>query len=174
MPGWKIERLAGHHDRNRFDCGNQALSDWFRQQSSQFEKRDLARTYVLVSPSQTACVAGYYSISTCQIRYEDLPPDQSKGLPRHLIIPAALLGKLAIDKRFQGQGLGGALLGNALRRMLYLADVIGIRVVVVDAIDEAVRAFYLKQGFTALPDKPDRLFIPIHIVRGLGLDPLSD
>jgi uncharacterized protein (DUF1778 family)/predicted GNAT family N-acyltransferase len=174
VPEWKTERLAEHHDRDGFDCGNPILSDWFKQQSSQFERKDLARTYVLVSASQPSLVAGYYSISTCQIRYEDLPPIHSKGLPRHLIIPAALLGKLAIDQRFQGQGLGSALLGNALRRMLHLASVIGIRVVVVDAIDDAAGSFYLKQGFTPMPDRTGRLFISIRVIRGLGLEPLSD
>ncbi|GAC1475022.1 MAG: GNAT family N-acetyltransferase [Isosphaeraceae bacterium] len=174
MPEWKTERLAPHHDRDRFDCGNSVLSNWLKHSASQFEKRDQARTYVLVSSSRPGFVAGYYSISTCQIYYEDLPPPHARGLPRHLNIPGALLGKLAVDKSLQGKGLGSALLSHALRRMLHLANVIGIRVVVVDAIDEQAVSFYVKHQFTAMPDRPNRLFIPVSIIRGLGMLPLSD
>jgi GNAT superfamily N-acetyltransferase len=174
MPDWIVENLAAHHDRGAFDCGNQNLTDWFRYQAGQFEKKDLARTYVLVSASQTALVGGYYSISTCQIRYEELPSAHSKGLPRRLMIPAVLLGKLAVDKSRQGQGLGSALLMHTFQRVLHPANEIGIRVVMVDAIDGSASDFYLKQGFIAMPDHPNRLFIPVHVIRALGLDPLSD
>jgi GNAT superfamily N-acetyltransferase len=174
MLDWIVERLAAHHDRNAFDCGNPSLNNWFRQQAGQFEKKDLARTYVLVSASRTALVGGYYSISTCQIHHADLPPAQSKGLPQNMVIPAALLGKLAVHKDHHGRGIGSALLAYAFQRMLHLANEIGLRVVVVDAIDESAAAFYLKQGFIAMPNHSNRLFIPIHVIRGFGLEPLSD
>jgi hypothetical protein len=103
------------------------------------------------------------------MRFEDLPTQRSKGLPRKLSIPAALIGKLAVDRSLQGQKLGGVLLLDTLRRIRDLSDAIGIRAVVVDAIDERARAFYLHHEFIALADDPDRLFIPLSIVRKLPL-----
>jgi GNAT superfamily N-acetyltransferase len=174
MPDWKVEKLGKHHDRNLFECGNETLTRWFRQNAGQFDERDLARTYVLVGTGHPALIGGYYSISSCQIRYKDLPPNETKRLARNLVIPAALIGKLAIQKDQQGKGLGSALLINAFQRILHASNDIAMRVVVVDAIDDSARKFYLKHQFTAFPDHPDRLFISIHIIRGLRLDPLPD
>jgi GNAT superfamily N-acetyltransferase len=84
-------------------------------------------------------------------------------------IPAALIGKLAIDKGLQGQKLGGVLLADALRRVRDLSDTIGIRAVVVDAIDQRAREFYIHHEFIAFADDPDRLFLPLSIVRKLPL-----
>src|SRR5713101_6011549 len=97
MPDWKVDPLASHHVRTDFDCGELSLSDWIKHQASQFISRDLAKVYVLVRPDDPR-VWGYYSISTCQIRFEELPPKYSKGLPKKMGIPAALIGKLAVDK----------------------------------------------------------------------------
>lgn len=166
MPDWKIEPLASHHDRAGFDCGEPSLSDWIRQQASQFVSRDLAKVYVLVAEGDPQ-VRGYYAISTCQVRFEELPARHSKGLPRKLGIPAALIGKLAVDVGLHGQKLGGVLLLDALRRIRGLSDTIGIRAVVVDAIDERAQAFYLHYEFIPFVDDPDRLFIPLSVVRKL-------
>jgi GNAT superfamily N-acetyltransferase len=168
VPDWKIEPLASHHVRTEFDCGEPSLSDWIRQQASQFVSRDLAKVYVLLRKDGPRAW-GYYAISTCQIRFEELPPKYSKGLPRKLGIPAALIGKLAVDKGLQGQKLGGVLLSDALRRVRDLSETIGIRAVVVDAIDQRARAFYLHHEFIAFADAPDRLFLPLSIVRKLPI-----
>jgi GNAT superfamily N-acetyltransferase len=166
MPDWKVEPLATHHSRAPFDCGQPALSDWIKQLASQFEARDLARVYVLVR-GEDPRVWGYYSISTCQIRLEGLPAKYSKGLPKKMGIPAALIGKLAIDKSLQGQKIGGVLLWDALRRIRDLASKIGIRLIVVDAIDQRASDFYLHFKFTEFLDEPGRLFMPISVVRDL-------
>jgi GNAT superfamily N-acetyltransferase len=166
VPEWKIEPLGSHHVRADFDCGEPSLSDWIRQQASQFVSRDLANVYVLVRRDDPR-VRGYYAISTCQIRFEELPSRHSKGLPRKPGIPAALIGKLAVDRSLQGQKLGGVLLYDALRRVPDLSETIGIRAVVVDAIDERAREFYLHHEFIAFADDPDRLFLPLSIVRKL-------
>jgi GNAT superfamily N-acetyltransferase len=168
VPDWKIELLASQHVRTEFDCGEPSLSDWIRQQASQFVSRDLAKVYVLVRNDDPQ-VWGYYAISTCQIRFEELPPKHSKGLPRRLGIPAALIGKLAVDKSLQGQKRGGVLLYDAMRRVRDLSETIGIRAVVVDAIDQRAREFYLHHDFIALADDPYRLFIPLSIVRKLPI-----
>src|SRR5436305_15165688 len=116
-----------------FDCGKPLLSDWIRHLAGQFEKRDLARVYVAVHPGQPR-VFGYYSISNTRLLYEELPAQEAKRLPRNLDIPAALIGRLAVDRVAQGQKLGNFLLIDALRRIQYLASQIGILATVVEGI----------------------------------------
>jgi GNAT superfamily N-acetyltransferase len=171
MPAWQIERLSRAHERSRFDCGIAALNDWLKTLASQYEKRDLARAYVAVVPGNSQ-VHGYYAISNHRVSYEALPPEQAKGLPL-IDVPVVLLGKLAVDKTSQGQGLGSFLLIDALRRSVYLADQIGVRAVEVDAIDDAAKAFYVKFGFAPLLDDQRHLFLPMQTIRKLKLPPLS-
>jgi GNAT superfamily N-acetyltransferase len=168
VPEWKIEPLGSHHVRTGFDCGEPSLSEWLRQQASQFVSRDLAKVYVLVGAGDPL-VRGYYAISTCQVRFEQLPSAHSKGLPRKLGIPAALIGKLAVDRSLQGQKLGGVLLLDALSRIRNLSETIGIRAIVVDAIDQRACDFYLHHEFIAFADDPNRLFTPLSIVRKLPI-----
>jgi GNAT superfamily N-acetyltransferase len=166
---WAIEPLSGHHLRNEFTCGEASLDAWLQRQAGQYKRRDLARVYVAVRPGE-ARVWGYYALSCGQIRYEDLPEDRSKGLPRRLGIPVALIGQLAVDVGVQGQGLGDILLIDALRRIQGLSQEIGIRAVVVDAASDRALAYWLHKGFEALVDCPNRLFMPLEIVRQLGFD----
>ncbi|MBW3543212.1 MAG: GNAT family N-acetyltransferase [Planctomycetes bacterium] len=171
MPAqWQIERLDRSHERSQFDCGVAVLNDWLRKLVSQYEKRDLARTYVAVEPGDTL-VRGYYAISNHRVSYDALPDDQAKGLP-HIDVPVVLLGRLAVDQSMQGQGLGEYLLLDALRRASYIADQIGVRAVEVDAIDDAAQAFYVKYGFVPLRDDERHLFLPMRVIRQLKLSPL--
>lgn len=168
MPGpWLIERLARHYDRSQFDCGHVALNDWLKQRASQFDRRDLARTYVAVETGRPT-VLGYYAVSSHHVRFSELPDDEAKGLPR-IDVPVMLLGRLAVDTRMQGQGLGSFLLIDVLRRAQHLADKLGIRAIEVDAIDAAARAFYLKYGFVTLKDDPNHLFLAMETIRQLRL-----
>jgi GNAT superfamily N-acetyltransferase len=167
---WSLERLATHHDRTAFDCGHPSLNDWLKLRSSQFEKKDLARTYVAVREGGTV-VFGYYALSSHRVRYEILPAKQAKGLPR-IDVPVILLGRLAVDKTAQGRGLGSLLLADALRRAQHIAEQIGIRAVEVDAIDDAARNFYLRFGFVSLLDDPSHLYLSMKVIRKLGLPPL--
>jgi GNAT superfamily N-acetyltransferase len=173
MSAWTIERLAAPHDRTHFDCGKPPLSQWLREQAGQFERKSLARTYVAVREGQTA-VLGYYALSACQVSFEELPSRRSRKLPRRMAMPAILLGRLAVDRTVQGLGLGNALLVDALRRVEGTAEEIGVLAVVVDAIDEEARRFYLSRGFENLVAGPiRRLFLPVETVRAMGLGPLS-
>jgi GNAT superfamily N-acetyltransferase len=168
---WSIEKLGRAHDRTAFDCGHPALNDWLRLRAGQYEKKDLARTYVAVHSGEPV-VLGYYALASHQVTYEALPGDQAKGLPR-MDVPVVLLGRLAVDRKVQGQGLGSLLLIDALRRAQHIAEEIGIRAVEVDALDEAARRFYLKFDFIPLVDAPNHLFLPLHQIRKLRLPPLS-
>jgi len=172
MPRWEIQPLGRGHDRSAFDCGNAALNEWLEKRAGQWQEKELARCYVAV-PKDGSRVIGYYAISSHHVGYESLPADQAKGLPR-IDVPVVLLGRLAVDQRARGQGLGSMLLIDALRRAEHLAAELGIRAVEVDAIDEAARQFYLKFGFTALEDEPNHLFLPMHVIRKLNLPPMTD
>jgi predicted GNAT family N-acyltransferase len=170
-PDWIIEPFDKRkHDRSGFDCGVPALNDWLATKVSQFETKDLARTYVLVQNGEAA-IKGYYALSNHTVVYEALPEDQAKGLPQ-IDMPVVLIGRLAIDLSVQGQKLGEFLLIDALRRSEYLADKIGIRAVEVDAINEPAKRFYEKYGFLTLLDNPQHLFLPMHIIRKLKIPPL--
>jgi GNAT superfamily N-acetyltransferase len=169
MPPWEIHRLDKGHDRSNFDCGIVELGDWLRKIASQHEKRDLARTYVAVQPNDNR-VVGYYAISNHRVSYEALPAEQAKGLPR-IDVPVVLLGKLAVDRSAQGQGLGEFLLIDALRRANHISEQIGVRAVEVDAFDDTAKKFYLKYGFVPLNDDQRHLFLPMQTVRKLKLPP---
>ncbi len=168
---WVIERLTNKHVRTSFHCGQATLDDWLKSRASQFDKRDLARTYVAVRRGDPA-VLGYYAISNHRVTYEALAADQAKGLPP-IDIPVVLLGRLAVDQSVQGQGLGELLLVDALRRTQHVALQVGVRAVEVDAIDRQARAFYAKYGFVQLVDDPDHLFLPMQVIRKLNLPPLG-
>ena len=170
MALWEIERLGRSHDRSQFDSGAAVLDEWLKKYVGQFERRDLARAYVAVSAGDQR-VLGYYAISNHRVSYEALPADQAKGLPR-IDVPVVLLGRLAVDRSTQGQGLGRFLLLDAMRRVVHLADQIGVRALEVDAIDAAARRFYLKYGFTPLLDDVNHLFLPLSVIRKLNLPPL--
>lgn len=170
MAEWIIQRLSKSHDRSAFDCGQPLLNEWLNQRAGQFDRRDLSRTFV-ATRSEEPLVRGYYAISTHRVLYEDLPGEEAKGLPR-LDVPVVLLGRLAVDRSVQGQGLGALLLVDALRRTMHISEQVGIRAVEVDAIDESARQFYLKFGFRSLLDDPQHLMMPIHEIRKLKLDPL--
>jgi len=162
--GWIIERLASHHDRKSFDCGNEMLNNFIVQLAGQYARKDLGQTYVAVPPD-AARVQGYYTISTAHIGYETIPEAMSRGLPRRMRVPVVLLGRLAVDLSVQGQGLGAILLGNALERVADLAHGVGIRAITVEAIDDQAARFYQRHGFLRLTDDERHLFLPVAHVR---------
>ncbi len=162
---WEIQRLTKKHDRTQFSSGNALLDDWLRFRAGQYDRRDLARTYVAAAPVAMV-VLGYYAIANHFVEYDVLPQEQAKGLPT-LDVPVVLLGRLAVDQRQQGQGIGRGLLADALRRSVALADQIGIRAVEVHAVDEDAVRFYSKFGFLPLLDDPQHLFLPMKVIRKL-------
>ena len=168
---WRIEAIAPVHDRAALDCGQPVLNDWLRLYAGQYERRGLSRTYVGLRPGEIR-VLGYYAISTGRVDYGALPAEQAEGLPR-ISVPVGLLGRLAVDRSVQGQGLGRHLLFNAFRRIEQISRQIGVRAIEVHAIDEDARSFYLRHGFVSLHDDPHHLYLPMLVVRKLGLPPLG-
>jgi GNAT superfamily N-acetyltransferase len=168
MPSWIISRLGKLHDRSTFDCGRPMLNDWLKDKAGQFERRDLARTFVATRTGEVV-VVGYYAICTHRVLHELLPAAESKKLPR-LDIPVVLIARLAVAQSVQRQGLGALLLIDALRRSMQISEQIGIRAVEVDAIDDQAENFYLKFGFRSLSDDRHHLFLPMHEIRKLKLE----
>jgi len=171
MADLEIQKFSRSHDRSGFDCGNAVLNDWLSKRVTQFEKRDLSRTYVAVRAGERQ-VCGYYALSNHRVSYHALPREQASGLPK-IDIPVILLGRLAVDRTVQGQRLGEFLLVDVLRRSAHLAERIGIRAIEVVAIDEKAREFYLKYGFVPLRDDRQHLFLPMRTIRKLKLPPLE-
>jgi GNAT superfamily N-acetyltransferase len=159
MAEWSVQPLDRTHDRGEFACGKGPLDNFLRTLVSQYEKRRLGRTYVVVRPGEKR-VLGYYTLASGAVSFANLPEQATKKLPRHPV-PVILLARLALDRSVQGQGLGGFLLADALRRCLALAEQLGVHAVEVDAIDEQAKAFYEKYGFVALQDNPLHLYLPM-------------
>ena len=162
MAEWRIEPLHASHERGEFSCGKAPLDDFLRLRASQYEKRRLGRTYVALFPGGTR-VAGYYTLPAGAVAVANLPPEAAKRLPKHPV-PVILLGRLAVDQKARGQGLGKALLRDALRRSLDLSEQIGLFAVEVLAIDADAREFYTKYGFVPLADNDLHLFLPIRTI----------
>ena len=164
MDEWRIERLDRGHVREGFDCGKPSLNDFLHGLVSQYEKRNLGRTYMAIREGDQR-VLGYYTLASGAIDAESLPVKQAKKLPRHAV-PVVLLARLAVDRSVHGRGLGGFLLRDALTRSLDLSEKLGIHAVVVDALDAEAKAFYEERfGFLPLTDDEMRLFLPLSTIR---------
>ena len=147
----------GDHDRTRFNCGIPELDNYLRQQASQDAKRKVATPFVVLD--QERRVAGYYTLSAYGIRGSELPPAVAKKLPRYPLIPATLLGRLAVSREYRGQKLGSLLLMDALRRSWKNTAVVASVGVVAEAFDEAARNFYLHHEFSPLLEHPRKVFL---------------
>ena len=155
---FRIEPLAADHDRSQFVSGSDALDRYFREQASQDIKRRIATCFVAIKITDQN-VVGYYTLSATSVALNAFSPQIIKRLPRYPVVPAALLGRLAVARDYQGQGLGGILLADALKRTAPAE--IGVFAMVVDAKDDAAQRFYEHYGFTLLPGEARRLCLPI-------------
>ncbi len=160
---FRVVPLDAAHDRSAFDCDSPALDRYLREQVSQDVRRRVAACFVAVADEGR--IAGYYTLASASLWLADLPPGTAKKLPRYPTVPAVRMGRLAVDRGFQGQGLGGALLADALARAAHAE--IAAYALTVDAKDDTAAAFYRHHGFIALPDAPLTLFLPLATVRGL-------
>jgi len=163
MDDVRVEPLGRSHARDQFDCGQTSLNDFLRALVSQYEKRNLGRTYVAVQGAEPR-VLGYYTIASSAVAFEAFPPKIAKKLPRHPV-PAVLIARLAVDRSAEGRRLGEKLLLDALARCLELSERLGVHAIVVEAINEQAKAFYHKYQFIPLLDRPLQLYLPISTVR---------
>jgi GNAT superfamily N-acetyltransferase len=156
-PRLRVESLSPAHDRASFECGSAALDRYFHQQVGQDARKRMAAAFVLILP--TDAIAGYYTLSSLSLQLGELPIETARKLPRYPLVPATLLGRLAVDRRHQGEGHGRFLLADALHRAV--RNEIASFAFVVDAKDEPARRFYEREGFLGLPDQPLKLFRPM-------------
>jgi ribosomal protein S18 acetylase RimI-like enzyme len=153
----RIEALGAQHDRKGFACGVPALDRYLQEQATQDIKRRVSNCFVGVGPRGE--IAGFYTFAATSLPLGDLPPDLAKKLPRYPLVPAGLIGRLATASAFQGQGIGGALILDAVIRASRSDP--AIFAVIVDAKDERAVRFYEHLGFTRAVSRPATLFIPV-------------
>lgn len=159
---WVIEPFDRRHDRSAFDCGQPLLNDFIQRYATQYERRRVGRTYVLIESGQTP-VAGYYTLAAGELRLDDLTDEDAKKLPRHPV-PIVVLARLAVDRALYGQKLGAMLLRDALARSVAAGTVIGAYAVFVDAIDESAVRFYSRYGFIPIKSRADKLYLRLETV----------
>lgn len=155
-PSFRVVALSGAHERNTFDCESLPLNDYFRQQVTQDIRRRI--TACFVATTTDGRVAAYYTLASTSLLLADLPPSIGKKLPRYPLVPAVRLGRLAVDRDFKGQGLGGAMLADALSRAS--RSEIASCAMLVEAKDDTAAAFYLHHGFIPLQGPPLSFFLP--------------
>ena len=162
-----VEPLAPHHNRASFSCGEPSLDLYIRRRASQDTRRRVARVFV-ASGDPPERIVGYYTLSAASFEKEKLPAKIANRLP-HYPVPAAVIGRLAVDLRSQGSGLGEALLLDAIRRVVRAGDTIGVYAVVVDALHVRASAFYERYGFAPFLSQPLRLYLSIRTFEQLRL-----
>ena len=154
------------HDRETFSCGEPSLDDYLKRQASQDIKRRAAVVYVMTSPDNPNLIIGYYTLSSISVFLSDLSEETTKKMARYPHVGAFLLGRLAVDERYKGQGFGAKLLKDALLKSLEQSKHIAAAVVALDALNENARQFYERYGFISLRNQPDtypqRLFMAMH------------
>ena len=160
---FRVVPLDSTHNRNAFDSGSAPLNRYLREQVTQDVRRRVTACFVALNADHQ--IAGYYTLASASVLLTDLPAATAKKLPRYPTVPAVRMGRLAIDQNFQGQGLGGALLADALQRAARAE--IAAYALLVDAKDTHAAAFYQHHGFLALPDAPLTLFLPLATVQML-------
>jgi ribosomal protein S18 acetylase RimI-like enzyme len=156
----RIVAFDAAYDRAGFNSGSAPLDRYLREQVTQDIRRRMAACFVALAGE--ARIAGYYTLATASVPLADLPGSMTRRLPRYPTVPAIRMGRLAVDRAFKGQGLGGVLLVNALRRAAH--SEIAAFAMIVDAKDAQAAAFYRHYAFIELADSPRTLFLPLATV----------
>lgn len=156
---------AGHEVVN-FACGVESLDRWLHRYAGQGERRDATRTFV--AADEHGVVRGYYTLVAGQLEQAEATDPVRKGLSQHFPIPVAILARLAVDERSQGQGLGASLLNDAFERICRAAREVAVRAVVVHAIDETAAGFYERFGFRSLSTTPLTLMVTLAELKEAG------
>lgn len=162
-----IEQLGPHHDRTAFSCGEPTLDLYLQRQASQDVRRRVAQVFVAIGDAPEKII-GFYSLSATSFEKNELPPPLAKRLP-HYPVPAAVLGRLAIDRSRQGRGLGEILLLDAVGRVMRASAALAVYAIVVDAKNERAKAFCERYGFRPFASIPGRLFLPLGTFEKAGL-----
>jgi ribosomal protein S18 acetylase RimI-like enzyme len=155
--GFRVESLSSAHDRKSFVSGSEPLDTYFREQVSQDVRRHVSNCFVALD--DLGAVAGYYTFAATSLPLMELSADEAKRLPRYPVLPAGLIGRLAVDQRYQGQRLGSALVMDAAARAARSES--AIFALIVDAKDERAATFYEHLQFRRFSSRPATLFLPV-------------
>jgi len=158
-----IELLDQSHDRDLFDCGNDALNQFLQQTARQHNQKGVSRTFVLVDTGQQEIVIGFFTLTLCEVRVEQLPLKFAKKYPTK--VPGVKLARLAVSIDSQRKGIGGILMIEAMQRAVSVAENAGGIGLFVDAKDENARNYYLRYGFVILEDASLQLFLPLSTIQ---------
>jgi predicted GNAT family N-acyltransferase len=164
LPDWREEPIAKKHDRASFDSGEPALNEFLRRNARQSHDKGTAKTFLAISGSDEKTILGYYSLCPASLEYARTPATIRKQLARH-DVPAFRLGRLAVDRSVQGQGLGGQLILAAGRRCLLAATEVGGVAILIDAKSERVAKWYASYGAVPLEDVPLSLLLPLATIQ---------
>ena len=164
LPSFRIEPLdTSRHDRASFACGVEALDRYLKTQAAQDMRRKTSAVFVMAPLDAPSQIAGFFTLSAMALAQIEVPEAARRYVPRYPLVSATLIGRIAVAKERQGQGLGSMLLAVALRKAYYNADFVGSSMVVVDAIDQRAVDFYEAHGFVRLPQSM-RLIIPMRAI----------
>jgi ribosomal protein S18 acetylase RimI-like enzyme len=157
---FRVVPIEQVQDRSAFNSGSESLDSYFKERVTQDVRRRVTACFVALS--KDGRIAGYYTLASASVFLGDLPAKLSKKLPRYPSVPAVRMGRLAVDQAFKGQGLGGALLADALTRVI--RSEIAAYALVVDAKDNKAADFYRHHGFLEIVSQPLTLFLPLATV----------
>ena len=160
---WHEEPIRRKHDREALDCGDEALNEFLRRYARKSHERGGAKTFLAIDDAGDKTIVGFYSLSPASVDYIRTPEIIRRGLARY-DVPGFRLARLAVDRRWQGRGIGGQLLLAAGRRCLWAASQVGGVVLVIDAKNERVAAWYAGYGAVPLLDAPLTLLLPLATV----------
>ncbi len=156
---YQVQQLNAAVDVTNFDCGSPPLDEYIRRYASQDVRRNIARVFVATPEDSIQRLAGFFTLSAGSVICADLPASIARKLPRYPI-PVALIGRLAVDAKFQGKGLGSILLADACQKVAQASTVLAVAGIIVAAKDETAAAFYQHFGFKPLPGQPECLILP--------------
>ena len=161
----KLELLVKSHDRDGFDCGSEPLNLFLKQTARQHAERGISRTFVLVEEdaSDPKPILGFFCLNLCQIKSESLSPAEARKLPRD--VSGVRLGRLAVAKDCQRQGIGKTLLVGAMAKFIEIFNTAGGIGLFVDAKDQAAKRYYEHFGFVSLPSNELELFLPVKTIQ---------
>ena len=165
------EALGAGHEVHGFECGVESLDIWLKKHAAQAAAVGSARPFVIHDEQQER-VVGYHALTAASVSLDEATARAARGMPRHPI-RAALLARLAVDRTVQGHGLGAWLLRDAMLRTLSAAESVGIRVLLVHALDASARAFYERHGFDVSPSDGLNLQMLIKDIRA-AVDAVND
>ncbi len=157
VSGLRIARLDASHKRDNFICGSEPLERYIKTQATQDMRKRVSSCFVALTAENE--IAGYYTLASTSVFLSELPESITKKLPRYPMVPAVLMGRLAVSQTYKGLGVGGVLLYDALHRAT-IAE-IAAYALVVDSKDQSATAFYEHHGFMQLVGVESKLFIPL-------------